>query len=205
MTFIIKNSETKWNSFEFGAMKGKEFFKYATVQLQCLPDATRLALWFRTITAPGTLIVVIRGVGNMYGAASKTWNKIQECEDIPLDQPIFQVNRETCLYWEGSKSSVNDREPPVYLAKFMTLVKKNCGHNTHLGIMKLFANIIPIHLASRGILILVYWKMAGGSRDSVTVLWSGLNRHESTSTAWKAKLEGFNVEDVRRCGREFRM
>jgi hypothetical protein len=49
--------------------------KYATVQLQRLPDATRLALWFRTISAPGTLIVVIRGAGNMYGAASKTWNK----------------------------------------------------------------------------------------------------------------------------------
>jgi hypothetical protein len=78
---------------------------------------------------------------------------------------------------EGGRSGVSDRELPVYLAKFMTLVKKNCGHNTHLGIVNLFANIIPILLASRGILILVYWRMGGGSRESVTVLWGSLDGH----------------------------
>ncbi|KAJ7713345.1 hypothetical protein B0H14DRAFT_3171654 [Mycena olivaceomarginata] len=106
---------------------------------------------------------------------------------------------------------MSDRELAVYLAKFMVLVEKNCGHSTHLGITKLFANRIPIHLSSRGVLILVYWKMAGGSRDSVTdspccgavstdtVCWSSVSGElcaESASTAWKAKLEGVNVEGV---------
>jgi hypothetical protein len=52
-----------------------DYNQYATVQLQRLPNATRLALWFHTIAALGILIVVIRGAGNMYGAASKMWNK----------------------------------------------------------------------------------------------------------------------------------
>ncbi|KAJ7840956.1 hypothetical protein B0H14DRAFT_2587169 [Mycena olivaceomarginata] len=122
--------------------------------LQRLPDATRLALWFRTIAAPGTLIVVIRGAGNMYGAASKTWNKKYSSVKTyrVVDQPIFQVKRETCVHLEGGRSG--DQEN----------LSLCCGAvSTGTGC----------------------WGSASGELCA-----------ESTNTAWKAKLEGVNVEDV---------
>jgi hypothetical protein len=38
--------------------------------------------------------------------------------------------------------------------------------------------------------------MGGGLRESVAMLWRGELCVESTNTAWKAKLEGVNVENV---------
>ncbi|KAJ7805942.1 hypothetical protein B0H14DRAFT_2610920 [Mycena olivaceomarginata] len=42
----------------------------------------------------------------MYGAASKTWNKntARIAPSLAVDQPIFQVKRETCVHLEGGRS-----------------------------------------------------------------------------------------------------
>ncbi|KAJ7894906.1 hypothetical protein B0H14DRAFT_3640676 [Mycena olivaceomarginata] len=140
-------------------------------------------------------------VGNFDEAVNSTSHPV-----LQWISQYFQGKRESCVHWEGGRSSMSDRELAVYLAKFMALVEKNCGP-THTLESRSYS---PTESLSIWLLV-VYWKMAGGSRDSVadspccgavstgTVYWSSVSGElcaESASTAWKAKLEGVNVEGV---------